>query len=121
MGAKNPKEPCQLNFTAVIAGLILLAVIALSSLTHTALALKENSQGRSDVVREQCLNGVEHAGVEVGVCSASDLDTFNNVVLPTKATQGIKAAKDICFSQITNPGCRGLCVAAINCFDLLPQ
>ena len=118
MITKNQNSSCRANSSVVAIVVALLAIIAISSLAHTTLALKENSQGNSGVVRQQCLNGIENAATEAQVCSVSDLNTFNSVIIPLRETQGIKAAKDACFSQITNQGCRGLCVAAVNCFDL---
>jgi len=103
------------NMTAIMIALLL--IIALSTIAHTSLALKENSQGNSDVVRVQCINGLEQAAVEANVCSQDDLAKIP-AILNIRETQGIKAAKDVCFSQITSPGCRGLCTAVINCFDL---
>lgn len=94
-----------------------LLVIAISSVTHTTLALKENSQGNSDVVRQHCITGLQVAATEAGVCSQDDLGKIP-AILNLRETQGIKAAKDACFSYITNSGCRGLCVAVINCYDL---
>lgn len=97
--------------------IVSLVLIAVSSLTNAALALKNNSQGKSGVVRQQCLNGIQNAAIDVGVCSIADLQKFNQILL-IRETQGIKAAKDACSSQITNQGCRGLCVAAVNCYDI---
>ena len=117
MATKAKSVQCTPN--NIIVGIIVAAVIiiALTSLANTSLALKENSQGNSGVVRQQCLNGLQNAAVEAGVCSLQDLQNFNGIIA-IRETQGIKAAKAACFSQITNQGCRGLCVAAVNCYDL---
>ena len=117
MATKSQKVQCTPN--NLLVGIIVAAVIiiALTSLANTSLALKGNSQGKSGVVRQQCLNGLQNAAIEVGVCSLQDLQKFNGI-LAIREAQGIKAAKDACFSQITNQGCRGLCVAAVNCYDL---
>lgn len=115
---KKPQTlPCKPS--GLILGVIVVAliIIAISSVTHTTLALKENSEGNSDVVRVHCVNGLEQAAVEAGVCSQDDLSKIP-AILSLRGSQGIKTAKDACFSQITNPGCRGLCVAVINCYDL---
>ncbi len=93
-------------------------IIAISSLAHTTLALKENSQGKSGVVRTQCLNGLENAAVEQGLCTSAELNAFNNVILPIRESQGVKAAKDACLTQIVNQGCKGICIGAVNCYDL---
>ena len=68
-------------------------------------------------IHQQCLAGLQQAAVESGVCSQQDLGEIGNVFY-IRETQGIKAAKDACFTNITSPGCRGLCVGAVNCYDL---
>ncbi|MFC1599113.1 hypothetical protein ACFL2U_03880 [Patescibacteria group bacterium] len=100
--------------TIIIVSLVLISV---ATLTNAALALKSNSKGQSDVVRQKCLIGLENAAVEAGVCTMSDLAQFNSIIM-IRETQGIKAAKDACFSRMSSPGCKGLCVAAVNCYDL---
>ena len=114
------KKPAQLsNSLSILAvtAIVCLIVIAVSSVTHTSLALKDNSQGNSGVVRQHCLNGLENAAVEAGVCSINDLQRIGNIFY-IRETEGIKAAKDACFTQMSLPGCKGLCVAAVNCYDI---
>lgn len=94
-----------------------LVVITVSSVAHTSLALKDQSQGKSQVVRQHCLNGLQNAAIEASVCTMQDLAQFNNIMY-IRETQGIKAAKNSCFSLMSEAGCRGLCVAAVNCYDL---
>jgi len=94
---------------------ICMILIAISSLTNTALALKNSSQGKSDVAHQQCLNGLTVAAIETGNCTQSDLMKFNDIIY-IRETQGVKAAKDSCFTQISSPACMGICVGAINCY-----
>ena len=58
-----------------------------------------------------------NAAIEAGVCTLNDLSQFIDVLV-IRETQGIKAAKTACRTLITEKGCRGLCIAAVNCYDL---
>jgi len=118
MAAISQEKSCSLSNLAINVIVIALIIIAISSVAHTTLALKENSQGKSGVVRQQCLTGLENAAVEKGLCTSAELQTFNNAILPLRESQGIKAAKDACMTQITSQGCKGICIAAVNCYDL---
>ena len=105
------------NLFLLIVVVVCLVLLTVSSLTNTAFALKSNSQGKSGVIRQNCLNGLQNAAIETGVCTFEELIKFNSI-LEVRESQGVKAAKDFCFSQMTSQGCRGLCVAAVNCYDL---
>lgn len=105
------------NLFLMVVIVVCLLLLTVSSLTNTAFALKSNSQGKSNVVRQNCMNGLQNAAIETGICTFGELMQFNNV-LAVRESQGVKAAKDICFSQMTSEGCRGLCVAAVNCYDI---
>jgi len=95
-----------------------LVMIAIASLTNVALAIRnDHSNANVNVVRTQCLNGLVKAAVDSGVCSLSDLMQISGI-FDVRESQGIQAAKAACFSQLVSPGCRGLCTAAINCYDL---
>lgn len=104
-------------FLPMLAIALILVAIAISSVTNTALALKNNGGGNSDIAHQQCLNGLQVAAFETGNCSFDDLQQFSNI-MSIRETQGIKAAKDACFSNMSSPACRGICVGAVNCYDI---
>ena len=115
MAKKQPLSPLAIFIIAII--VVSLVAIAVSSVTHTTLALKQNDQGKSGNVGHQCIMGLENAAIETGNCTLDELGQFEDIMI-IRETQGVKAAKEACFSTMTSKGCRGLCVAAINCYYL---
>ena len=108
-----------LNTFIGITIIVILLAIAVSLTTHNSLAIKTQSKGNSDIIRQNCLIGLEKAAREAQVCTTEEADNFDYVIY-LRETQGMAVAKNYCKTVIETPGCKGLCNAAINCYDVPP-